>query len=68
MKPELLDLLETSLNTSPTLTSPTTSPAKVLFNSKQKNNNSGSTRARAQLPNRKSPPLQPFFENLEDES
>src|SRR5882724_4066276 len=55
-KPELPDLLETSPNTSPTLTSPTTSPAKVLPIPSRRTTTLALPRARAQLPNR-SPPL-----------
>jgi len=46
MKPKLPDLLETIPNTSPTLTSLTTSLAR-FFQSPAENNNSGSTKARA---------------------
>src|SRR5882724_772347 len=50
VKPELLDHLETSPNRSLTLTSLTTTPALP--------------RARAQLPNRRSPPLLTCLQNL----
>jgi len=46
-KPKLLEPPETSLNTSPTPhPSQTTSPAKGFPQSKQKNNNSGSTQSK----------------------
>src|SRR5882724_3276363 len=63
MKPKLPDLLETSLNTSPTLTSPTTSPAKVLPIPSRTTTTLALPRARAPLPNRRSPPLPTFLQN-----
>src|SRR5882724_7884427 len=60
-KPELPDLLETSPNTSPTLTSPTTSSAKVLPIPSRRTTTPALPRARAQLPNRRSPPLPTFL-------
>jgi len=63
MKPEFLDLLETSPNTSPTLTSPTTSPAKVLPILSRTTTTLALPRARAPLPNRRSPPLPTFLQN-----
>jgi len=65
MKPKLPDLLETSLNRSLTLTSLTTSPAKVLPIPSWRTTTPALPRARAQLLNRRSPPLQPFFETWE---
>ena len=62
-KPELPDLLETSLNTSLTLTSLTTSPAKVLPIPSRTTTTPAVPRARAPLPNRKSPPLLTFLRN-----
>src|SRR5882724_7240077 len=55
-KPELLDLLETSLNRSLTLTSPTTSWAKVSPSPNRTTTTLDLPRARAQLMNRRSPP------------
>src|SRR5882724_125072 len=54
-KPKLLDLLETSPNRSQTPTSPTTSPAKVLPIPNRRTTTLALPRARAQLPNRRSP-------------
>src|SRR5882724_4001230 len=62
-KPELLDLLETSPNTSPTLTSLTTSPAKVLPTPSRTTTTPALPRARAPLPNRRSPPLPTFLQD-----
>src|SRR5882724_1579200 len=62
-KPKLPDLLETSLNTSPTLTSLTTSPAKVLPIQSRRTTTLALPRARAPLPNRRSPPLLTFLQN-----
>src|SRR5882724_11378246 len=62
-KPELLDLLETSPNTSLTLTSPTTSPAKVLHSPSRTTTTPALPRAKAQLRNRRSPPLPTFCQN-----
>src|SRR5882724_10144812 len=59
-KPELPDLLET---TSPTLTSLITSPAKVLPIPNRRTTALALPRARAQLPNRRSPPLLTFPRN-----
>src|SRR5882724_640759 len=56
MKPELPDHLETSLNRSLTLTSLTTSPAKVLPIPSRRTTTLALPRARAQLLNRRSPP------------
>src|SRR5882724_11195640 len=58
VKPELLDLLETSPNTSLT-----TSPAKVLPIPSRRTTTPALPRARAQLPNRRSPPLPTFLQN-----
>src|SRR5882724_11829266 len=55
-KPELPDLLETSLNTSLT-----TSPAKVLPIPCRRTETPALPRARAQLLNRRSPPLLTFL-------
>src|SRR5882724_9561336 len=63
-KPELLDLLETSPNRSLTLTGPTTSPAKVLPIPSRTTTTLALPRARAQLLNRRSPPLLTFLRNL----
>src|SRR5882724_5372873 len=54
-KPELLDLLETSLNRSLTLTGLTTSLAKVLPIPSRRTTTLALPRARAQLLNRRSP-------------
>src|SRR5882724_438461 len=62
MKPKLLDLLETSLNRSLTLTSPTTSPAKVLPIPSRRTTTPALPRARAQLPTEEVHHSQPFFE------
>src|SRR5882724_11446317 len=62
-KPELPDLLETSPNTSPTLTSLTTSLAKVLPIPSRRTTTLALPRERAQLPNRRSPPLPTFLRN-----
>src|SRR5882724_315173 len=64
VKPKLPDLLETSLNTSPTLTSPTTSLAKVLPIPSRRTTILALLRARAPLLNRRSPPLPTFLLNL----
>jgi len=61
MKPELPDLLEISPKTSPTLTSPTTSPSKVLPIPSRRTTTPALPRARAPLPNRRSPPLPTFL-------
>src|SRR5882724_4841774 len=53
-KPKLLDLLETSLNTS---------PAKVLPIPSRRTTTPALPRARAQLPDRRSPPLPTFLQN-----
>src|SRR5882724_11402012 len=63
MKPELLDHLETSPNRRLTLTGPTTSPAKVLPVPSRRTTTLALPRARAQLPNRRSPPLLTFLRN-----
>src|SRR5882724_8728298 len=63
MKPELPDHLETSLNRSLMLTGPTTSPAKVLPIPSRRTTTPALPRARAQLPNRRSPPLLTFIQN-----
>src|SRR5882724_10665285 len=63
-KPELLDLLETSPNTSPTLTSLTTSLAKVLPIPSRTTTTPALPRARVPLLNRRSPPLPTFLQNL----
>jgi len=63
MKPKLPDLLETSPNTSPTLTSPTTSPAKVLPIPRRKTTTPALPRPRAPLQKRRSPPLLTFLRN-----
>src|SRR5882724_2423248 len=57
MKPKLLDHLETSLNQILTLTGPTISPAKILPIQSRTTTTPALPRARAQLPNRRSPPL-----------
>src|SRR5882724_1982069 len=57
VKPKLLDLLETSPNRSLTLTGLTNSPAKVLPIPSRRITTPALPRARAQLPNRRSPPL-----------
>src|SRR5882724_4816289 len=64
VKPELPDLLETSLNRSLTPTSLTTSLAKVLPIPSRTTTTPALPRARAQLPNRRSPPLLTFLQNL----
>src|SRR5882724_5058460 len=61
MKPKLLDLLETSPNRSQTPTSPTTSPAKVLPIPSRTTTTLALFRERAQLLNRRSPPLLTFL-------
>src|SRR5882724_4176913 len=58
-KPELPDLLDTS----PDLTSLTTSPAKVLPTPSRRTTTPALPRARAPLQNRKSPPLPTFLQN-----
>jgi len=63
MKPKLPDLLETSLNKSPTPTCLTPSPAKVLLSTSRTTTTPALLRARAQLPSRKSPPLPIFLQN-----
>jgi len=60
-KPEFPDLLETSPNTSPTLTSPTTSPEKVLPIPRRRTTTPALPRARAPLLSRRSPPLPTFL-------
>src|SRR5882724_3305164 len=62
-KPELPVLLETSLNRSLTLTCLTTSLAKVLPISSRTTTTPALPRARAQLLNRRSPPLPTFLQN-----
>jgi len=62
MKPKLLDLLETSLNRSLTLTGPITSPAKVLPIPNRTTTTPALPRARAQLLNRRSHHSWPFLE------
>src|SRR5882724_11745315 len=64
VKPELPDHLETSLNRSLTLTSPTTSPEKVLPIPSRRTTTLALPRARAQLLNRRSPPLPTCLQNL----
>jgi len=61
MKPELLELLETSPKRSQTLTSPTTSLAKVLPIPNRRTTILALPRARAQLPNRRSPLIPTFL-------
>src|SRR5882724_6041454 len=63
MKPELPDHLETSPNRSLTLTGLTTSPAKVLPIPNRTTTTPALPRARAQLLNRRSPPLPTFLQN-----
>src|SRR5882724_7986952 len=63
MKPKLLDLLETSPNRSQTPTSLTTSLAKVLPIASIRTTTLALPRARAQLLNRRSPPLPTFLQN-----
>src|SRR5882724_6124225 len=63
VKPELPDLLETSPNTSLTLTSPTASSAKVLPIPSRRTTTPALPRARAPLPNKRSPPLPTFLQN-----
>jgi len=64
MKPELPNLLEISLNQSLTLTGLTTSLAKVLPIPSRRTTILALLRARAQLLNRRSPPLLTFLQNL----
>src|SRR5882724_416402 len=61
LKPELLALLKTSLNKGLTPTSLTTSLAKVLPSPSRTTTTLALPRARAQLPNRRSPPLLTFL-------
>src|SRR5882724_3932256 len=63
VKPELLDLLETSPNRSLTLTGLTISLAKVLPIPSRTTTTPALPRARAQLLNRRSPPLLTFLRN-----
>src|SRR5882724_12524960 len=63
VKHELPDLLETSPKKSPTLTSLTTSPAKVLPSPRRTTTTLALPRARVQLLNRRSPPLLTFLQN-----
>jgi len=63
-KPKLLDLPETSPNTILTHPSLTTSPGKVLPSPNRTTTTLALTGARAQLPNRTSPPLLTFIQNL----
>src|SRR5882724_2887262 len=63
-KPELLDHLETSPNRSLTLTGPTTSLAKVLPIPSRRTTTLALLSARAQLMNRRNPPLLTFLRNL----
>src|SRR5882724_4730471 len=65
MKPTLLEPLETSPNRNMTHPSPTTSPAKVLPSPNRTTTTLALPRARAQLPNRRSPPLLTFFKTWE---
>jgi len=62
-KPALLEPLETSLNTSLTPQSQTTSLAKVLPSTNRRTTTPAPPRTRAQLPNRRSPPLSTFPQN-----
>src|SRR5882724_11942426 len=62
-KPELPDLLETSPNRSLTLTGPTTSLANILPIPSRRATTPALPRARAQLLNRRSPPLLTFLRN-----
>src|SRR5882724_11447191 len=62
MKHELPDLLEISPNRSLTLTGPTTSWAKVLPIPSRRTTILALPRARAQLLNRRSPPLPTFLQ------
>src|SRR5882724_4584980 len=62
-KPKLPDLLETSPNRSLTLTSLTTSLAKILPSPNRTTTTPALPRARAQLPNRRSPLLPTFLQN-----
>src|SRR5882724_520268 len=64
MKPKLPDLLESSPNQSLTLTGPKTSPAKLLPIPSRRTTTPALPRARAPLPNRRSPPLPTFLQNL----
>jgi len=64
MKLELPDLLETSPNKILTPTSLTTSLAKVLPSPSRTTTTPALLRARAQLPNRRSPPLLTFLQSL----
>src|SRR5882724_11859157 len=64
MKPTLLEPPETSPNRSPTPPSQTTSLAKVLLSPNRTTTTPALSRARAQLPNRRSPPLQTFPQNM----
>jgi len=61
MKPELPGHLETSLNRSLTPTGLTTSLAKVLPIPSRTTTTLALPRERAQLPNRRSPPLPTFL-------
>src|SRR5882724_10728870 len=63
MKPELPDLLETSLNRSMTLTDPITSLEKVLPIPSRRATTLALPMARAQLLNRRSPPILTFLQN-----
>src|SRR5882724_6877664 len=63
VKPKLPDLLETSPNRSLTLTGPTTSLAEVLPIPSRRTTTPALLRARAQLVNRRSPPLPTFLQN-----
>src|SRR5882724_9183555 len=63
-KPELPDLRETSLNRSLTLTGLTIILAKVLPIPSRRTTTPALPRARAPLPNRRSPPLPTFLRNL----
>ena len=65
MKPELPDLLETSPNQSLTLTGLTTSLEKVLPIPSRTTTTPALPRARAQLLNRRSPPLPIFLKTQE---
>src|SRR5882724_8841078 len=62
-KPELPDLMEISLNQPLTLTGPTTSLAKVLPIPSRRTTTPALPRARAQLLNRRHPPLLTFLQN-----
>src|SRR5882724_3430771 len=63
MTPKLPDNLETSPNRSLTPTGQTTSPAKVLPIPSRTTTTPALPRARAQLPNKRSPPLPTFLQN-----